>query len=622
MKQLDIVKKMYRYNYISFDVFNTLLIRKSKRCEEIFEKVEEKLKLEGYNIPYKKKRMQAASVAQSKGKAEATFADIYNALDIDENIKTKALEIELEEEKSDLIPNLYLRNFIRFAKRNGKIIIVISDMYLDSSFIGALLKENGFVYDELFVSSDYQARKSRGALYNVVLNKLNIKPKDIIHIGDNFQADYLMALKNGIKTLIWKKGEQLNPHTSAYLKCNEKGKKLFEFLSLYSCSLDEDYKIGYELFGPLLLGMSKWIHRVYMDEGLDHLYFLARDGYIIRKAYQILYPSEHTYLHISRRAVTVPHLRLARSMKDVIKLIPYIKRIEKTKDFLYKIGIEEKGIVTTITHKYGYEVSRELLLGNLGEELYSDIEMEMKNNAEKEETAYKAFLRKNIRGSKIAIVDIGWYGTIQTELGKVLNEKNCRLLGLYFGFLKKENDHLNAVGYAYDYRDCLKTKYDSSCIFGFNGLIELMFTANHGSVKKYKIDSNGQPCYELEEEFDESNKFIRDAQAGAIDFIKDVKKVKADFGVESELLYAGLNDLLENPSIHDCKRLGNMLFFDAYYEKLIQYPGLIRAMKNPRKLLVAFLKSNWKIGFLKEMLPIVNGALLFRFINRLRKSKI
>ena len=73
-----------------------------------------------------------------------------------------------------------------------------TDMYLSKKEIEVLLKENNIdSYHELIVSSEINKSKTDGSIYEYILNKYKDK---ILHIGDNYERDIVMANKWNINT--------------------------------------------------------------------------------------------------------------------------------------------------------------------------------------------------------------------------------------------------------------------------------------------------------------------------------------------------------------------------------------------------------------------------------------
>ncbi len=618
----SLLDKLSQYKYISFDVFDTLLIRKEKCAEDVFYLMETRLCKENKKFSnFAKKRIEAQVKAQNSDKVEATLDDIYENIDICGIDIDTCKKIELEEEEKNLKANIYLKNLIKYLHKKGKIIIITSDMYLPAKQISYLLKKNGFLFDKIFVSSDYQARKSRGDLFGIVVRNLKIHKKEFIHVGDNYRSDYIMPRLKGINAIHWNMENKLNIHTKVYKEKGEDGKYIYNFLMDWSSSIDNNYKIGYELFGPVLLGFCEWIQDIRIKEGISSIYFLARDGQIVRKAFNLLYPGEYPYILVSRRSLTVPRLTEAENFNDILKIVPYIKRIESIKDLLYKIGLEDPFIVKKIEEKYGKEISRNELLGNKGAWIFKEIVNPMKENAINEQKACNEYFRNKFTENKTGLVDIGWYGTMQAALKRVLKDIgiSSKLIGLYFGFLQKNgvNENLEAKGYVFDFKR-ENIIYQEKLVYGFNGLIELMFTANHGSTKKYYINEDGSPECLLEENKGEYSVFVQKVQAGALHFIEDWSKKTTRKVLDNRILYPALNDLLVNPTKEDCNNLGSLEFYDAYFEKLIKYPGLVNTIRHPKETMKLFLKSNWKIGYLKRMMPFMDAAKLYCIVNKIK----
>lgn len=44
------------------------------------------------------------------------------------------------------------------------------------------------------------------------------------------------------------------------------------------------FELGYETFGILLYGLCNWIHNDIKKNKIDKIFFLSRDGYIIKKS--------------------------------------------------------------------------------------------------------------------------------------------------------------------------------------------------------------------------------------------------------------------------------------------------------------------------------------------------
>lgn len=200
-------QEIERHRYISFDIFDTLIIRKCGTPQMIFKIVEEKFnRLHGTMLDdFPSKRERAEMTARKlTGKREITIDDIYRWME-ERYGRAKAkelrrLEIETEIEESsrrDDILDLY------DSIRSGKQLFLTSDMYLPSKVIYEILEKNGVKKPkELYLSSECNAMKTDGSLFQYLLNQQKCAPNCMLHIGDNLKSDFIMPKFKGIHSYI------------------------------------------------------------------------------------------------------------------------------------------------------------------------------------------------------------------------------------------------------------------------------------------------------------------------------------------------------------------------------------------------------------------------------------
>ena len=73
-------------------------------------------------------------------------------------------------------------------------------MYLSEGVVRNILIHIDEVFKEIpiYVSCDYEMRKSTGRLYAHIHEKLQVEYKDWVHIGDNYKSDFLIPDTLGI----------------------------------------------------------------------------------------------------------------------------------------------------------------------------------------------------------------------------------------------------------------------------------------------------------------------------------------------------------------------------------------------------------------------------------------
>jgi FMN phosphatase YigB (HAD superfamily) len=187
---------------VSFDVFDTLLVRPALRPKDIWRLLAERVD-SVHGVDFIKLRWNAE---ESAGKENATIREIYEGMarqhgldpDLVETLMVE--ELRCEETLLSLRPDV--RELYAEAARLNKRIIAVSDMYLPGDVLSGILQRKGCPVDAVYVSCDHGARKSDGALYNVVLAAEKAHPAEILHIGDNYRSDYEQAVRKKIPA-VW-----------------------------------------------------------------------------------------------------------------------------------------------------------------------------------------------------------------------------------------------------------------------------------------------------------------------------------------------------------------------------------------------------------------------------------
>ncbi len=292
-------EKMTNVKVVSFDIFDTIIIRPYKNPSDLFKHMEYHFSEDGFY----KKRIEAEKRARQNSKSEEiTLDEIYS------NLPDKYQKLKTEEQKFEIqiaSVNPYIKDLIDFANKQGKEIVFISDMYLDESVIRDILKKFNLDKYKIFVSSKIKKTKASGNLYDFVLNYLKITPSDMLHIGDNIKSDKIIPEYKGIRTFIIQRYNDVN--NKRYLSdfdSRELNKSVM--LSLLKFNLYRSnnywYNIGYCIGGPLANSFTNFIIEECSKNKLEELLFIARDGYVLRKVYETL-DKDHLpthYIYASR----------------------------------------------------------------------------------------------------------------------------------------------------------------------------------------------------------------------------------------------------------------------------------------------------------------------------------
>lgn len=608
-----IINKIAPYKYVSFDIFDTLLKRDVLTPIDVFKLVGKVFN----DNDFVTKRIHVEKVLrQSSNTEEITLDQIYDSLG-SSYILYKEEEIKIEQNllcKNPIIAPVY-----EYCKKQGKKIVITSDMYLPETVLRDILHKNDISFDFCFISNTHGVKKVTGNLFRKVLNDLDILPNDIIHIGDSVRADFLGARKVGITSVLIPK---LVNNTSWLDVKNKKQQTVFNIfinnhLNLHS---DQYYQFGYAYFGPLLYGFTRWLHQ---STGHKKIFFFARDGYIVKQAYDAMYPSSDTdYIYLSRRALSVPLLWKHSRWDEFSKYIT-ITRFFTLGTLLDRLGLNPNQYEVKAS-EFGLNLSdnfnkNDFLQNSKLKAFYQSISADVINNSRKEfDFLTEYFNHKNFSGD-IAIVDIGWNGSMQRYLLEIMDllNINVRIEGYYFGMRNYINNTI-VRGYLYNPE---QLNLEPTISF-MQGLFESLFLSNEGSTKCYgRINGIVKPILydpEYNEEDIEYQSFAS-IQKGAQDFCEMyINSYASLFEEYSHKEYSySLLKFGTQPSFNDVDLFGDFRFFDTNVVFFSKPKSLLSYIRCPKSFFKDFSYSVWKAGFIKKSLKIVSPyASLYKFLKR------
>lgn len=617
---------LQKYQIISFDVFDTLLKRDVKHPADIFDIMSENIVNSKLASNFSTLRQVAEKTARKNSKKkEISLEDIYNNFPDISDVEIQSLiKLEKDTESRFLHANIDMLDIFDECVKQGKIIYIISDMYLPSDFIAKILHREGFSgYTQLFVSTDYNAVKSDGSLFELVKCNQNIDASKWIHVGDSYQSDKKAAEANGIKAYqiptLYNKLYGASIATTNELKDNI----LYSFINNRIPNHSSDYyKFGYNYFGPFLWGYINWLHKEFQTYKPEKIFFFARDGLIMKKAYEMIFSTDTpiAYLEVSRKALRIPILYIDNELSTVIDMLPpsgYFT-LEMLLDC---VGIDESDI-KELLNQYQFEIGMNLN----AKEIVNDVHF---NNfydkikpliVKKSKLSYELlsrYLSDHDVNGKFAIVDIGWSGGMQRYMIETLEKLGIKheIQGYYTGVVSyvKRNTKvipdLKMSGYLFDF---LNDENAVDIRKGYVGLFETLFLEQDGSVSGYMEDSNGlvkavRAPYEYKD-CDGNPSFeltaVQEIQKAALDFISDVKNVDyIKFENYSKLeLFNGIYSVGKNSSRKDLQLFADFRFFDDGVENKLAYPkSTFHYIFRPKDFKNDFMNSRWKTGFLKKI---------------------
>ena len=592
------------YNYISFDIFDTLIKRNVKNPIDIFDVVEKR-----YNNPhinFKENRINAEKKARNKSKnEEITLKEIYKELNYPKNMKEDLYHLEIKTEKEFCTANKEFLKLYNYCVEKKKKIIFTSDMYLPKKIIEEILKENGYkYYKKLYLSNEENATKHSGSIFKKIIEDLHIEKKDIIHIGDSIKGDFLIPKKLGIKSILIKR----NINNSMFLSKKNKTLEYNILSSFINNNIDQSFdyytKFGYEIFGPILYSFVSFIHERVKKDKIDKIYFLARDAKMIMDVYKQMFKDEIPtyYINVSRKAMIMSSVDKLNDFDDIYNKAKSLFRSKSTtvKDMfdIFRLDYLEY----PFGNKFLYELDNKQK-SKLFYILKDPLEMKCK----KQNEYLKRYLKQNDFFGRIALVDIGWNGTTQYHFEKYTNTK-IELFGYYYGVYKTkvfpEYEQLNKTGYLFDN----KQGFDYQSIIHITiAIFETMFLSTGCSTIGYQEKGNLIVPIYAEKDNDESDIIkIINIQKGAKEMIKKIKqsKILELTKMSKDVYLENYKNFATNPTLNDIKMFKNIKFTNINNGNLIENKSIFYYLFHLKKLYLDFRTSSCKLMFMKSVLKV------------------
>lgn len=384
---------------------------------------------------------------------------------------------------------------------------------------------------------------------------------------------------------------------------NNQVKKISSELLKTCVNSSDYYKFGAEYFGPFLYGFTHWLYSSVNQKKYSKIFFLSRDGYIMKQAFDIFNTNhiECEYVYFSRKRLRQALLNKCSDYKDSLRYLSKEHYISFGKILEY-YGIPAQSH-KDISSKYAIELETDFLFSALEnnkdiEQVYNDLKVYIDQYSLVQESLLEKYINQIGMVGNCAIVDIGWYGSMQFYLEQFIKLKEIKatISGYYIGIDPNRTITGEAYGYLFD-RTRLKLKKQVLCFFGG---YEKLFQSLEGSTNGY-INSNEKididlAAYEYEND-PKSMNHIRDWQAGALGFVKCSLKNQLSI-TDDRLLALPLIRVGKNPTNKQLalfKFLYNMDGTKVYYlcqKPIYQY--------NLTEFIHAFRNSVWKTGFMKS----------------------
>lgn len=649
----SLMRAMQAAEVLSVDVFDTALARSVFRPIDVFLCIQNQArKLVGNDkLDFVALRRKAEADAREEnyrdsGREDISLAAIYGNFcklaDIDPECGQALMDLEMGAERRFCSANPEILAVCRAARERGKRVVFTSDMYLPKDFVLELLRDNGYEPEDLLISSQAGKTKHTGGLFDVFQNKYACRPERVLHIGDNLHSDSLQAQAKGFNDFHYDAGKQGFTFVSqSRLATSEEytvTDSIFAGLAQrrrFSESDADNYpadlfrRVGYEVIGPVYLSFVTWVVRQAMQKGVEKLFFLARDGYQLKRVFDRLKERyglqiEAEYMLSSRRLINFPHI--SKLDTDSLAFLMTPNPGMRVKHFLQRIGLDPvehiaaihsagfgspEDSITTADARYNDRNTRlrmAALLNSLEDEILSMAVRER-------ETLCRYFDDIGFKPNNIAVVDVGWQASSVKSLQELLHLRgeHCRLQGFYFGTWRFARAAIDAGARLDSFFMQLDKPIEHKAILAESvELFESFFWAPHATITGLeKHDGEWKPVSGEKELPDGMDELLGNAVASAFEFVDDALEIFLsldEIGCAHGYLEAVIERLFSRPMRAEARELGRIAHrtgFGGYgpVRRIAELPPASDMLFKFNPLQGAYEHSFWKKGFLVQLDP-------------------
>lgn len=546
-----------KHDAISFDIFDTLIMRTTLDPLDVLDYTEEELR-ENYHIDIKDfyKKHRNADYESKGGNLDAILKIIQENYSLTDDEVHLIKKVEIESEKKHLIVRKDIVELFQFAIDSGKRVNLISDMYLNKDILADILSGLGVTgYEKIYVSCDYGVGKSNG-LFDIY--KREVISKSYLHVGDNHRADYESAIKAGIDAYEIKSAYELLTLSSIssilqYTKGTDEKSYIAKYIaekfnSPFSLadsnivkidSVDEFVKIC--ILPILLVYIQKLIETVKSNK-YKVVALGARDCYLVKKLIDeknIDLGCNVTYLYCSRRLAWRASLVNEDRLNEFIKF--YIS--------------EQTNPIPTFKNVFADWVDVDWKLFTVDEilEILENNKNVIFEKSKHIKDLYSKYLQNNGMNGNILFCDLNSQGTTQSALNCILEKS---IDGFYLqwveGCLRRELTKVSLYS-------------EKDYVGEYNELLESIFTSPEQSV--WDIDDNGNIQFAKEDRLYDDIEFMNLVHNCIAEYCKDDKYTNYSFSKEfsEKMLSLVANVVFEDEaSIVNNIRLRNDLGNEVY----------------------------------------------------------
>lgn len=501
---------------VSFDLFDTLVMRKVLSYTDVFELLEKQLVEQGIHIPDFARLRLSAEKECSVGyapKLTEIYEEVLRRAGGSFLTAEELAAMEWELDLSLLLPRDAVCEVYREAVREGKKVVITTDCYYREKQIRQLLALFGLDgYEELFISCERGTSKTL-RLYEYLREKNGGRTEGILHIGDDETADIECAGKYAIDSCRICSGSDLLDMLGALgmekeivslsdrVKAGLFVSRLLNDPFVFEegdrgLSVSNAYDVGYLFCAPVITDYLLWLKDRVAQENIPQVLFCARDGFLVGGLYRRIDRESSTWYFLTSRTAAI------RAGVEDTADIAYVDSMkfsgQEAEKLRVRFGIEETDSRTPAA-------AEQAILERAGA---------LREN-------YKRYINKlGIGTERTAMFDFVAKGTSQMYLQRLFEQ---HIKGLYFLQLEPEFMADKGLDIEPFYADEEK---NTSAVFDQYYILEAILTSPYPSVEEF--DEDGNPIYAKETRSEQDIACLKQVQEGIIDYFDDYIRILSE----------------------------------------------------------------------------------------------
>lgn len=496
MSAADVLNTHPGITVLTVDFFDTMVSRSVAQPTHVFAVVEKELVAQ-HGARWKGVAAERVR-AEHRARIAAAATDALRDIIIDEIAEQLAESMKLTSAERDLwvvtekATEIALAQpvpagaaIIDEAMARGIRVLIVSDNYMPSSQLVNMAQAAGYSWvtpEHVLVSCEHAGFKHNGVLWKVALEVANVPASQVLHIGDDHEADHIQPSKLGIFTHIdtQMRRSHRDMHNTGPDVLPLSRIEAAQRDAMYDSEWNVAHALGDGLVGMVVAAQVSDVLSVLQKRDVAGIHFAARDGWL---AHQVWNKLRETNADLPAASYTA----FSRSV------IWRASLTELTPDNVGRfIGEDEVLTIARLERRVGCSLSS---LYRPDEQIDAQASRAVLLENDKQVVAASQHLHQRVLGyfdqqgllkpGHHIVVDLGWTGSTIADMADLISEATngastieARLTGMYWDATPNRM-RVSMHGFAMTEFESLDNNLR---LLGVIKLLEALVTAPHGSV--------------------------------------------------------------------------------------------------------------------------------------------